>query len=1081
MDKAYNAQAAEDQTYTRWEESGLMKADSNSDKPPFSIMLPPPNVTGQLHLGHAAMLAIEDIMIRYKKMTGHEVLWLPGTDHAAIATESVVLKKHGIKDRSAELTRPDFMKLAESFVQETGGAIRTQMKKMGAWMDWDREAYTFDEDRSFAVNTIFNQLYRDDLIYRGNYLINWSTGAQSVISDDELEWDEVQEPFYYIRCGEFVIGTVRPETKCADSPLVVHPEAEYVKILYGAESLIVIKQLWDDRERFFKTLNFLDAESNYEVVETYKGCDLAGKKFDYETYAGKRTFYVLADEVIDPDKGAGAMTISSCHSADDYDLAKRRKLNDIWIEKIDKTGHMTDVAGPCAGLGIVTARKESGRLMESQGLLLGKDTSYSHRVPLCYRSNCVVEPMISKQWFIAVEKEYDHPVDGRTTIKKQMQAAVRENHVEIIPERFNKTYFQWIDNLRDWCISRQIWWGHPIPVWYDADENIHLGTEQEVILVRHGESTGNRDGLVQGVDEPLTEKGQQHARDLIQALEGEKIGAIVVGKSVRVHETADILNELLQVPVIEIPELSAFDTGEIAGKTFAEIGNVAAIKYCRDNGVGEDFEAFIERIKSGWEKLKQVKSDGKIVFVTNRSIYSMLQTIRAKRDTSAVFEQRSKNSYLPHGIIDRWQFLQAPEGGYRAEEDTLDTWFSSALWPFSTLGWPHKTLDFNKFYPTAVLETGWDIIFFWVARMIMFGRYATGEYPFKTVYLHGLVTDEHGKKMSKSKGNGIDPLDMVAKFGADPIRLSLVIGTSPGNPIPIGENKIKGYRNFVNKLWNAGRFVEFLHQNNKTDITTSIQSKSAFTGELSLADRWILDRFSTVSAEVAAHLEKYEISAAGDKMYHFVWDEFCDWYIESAKVKPNLPFITQLYSEILKLVHPLCPFVTEQIYRELLGAETCLIEGDFPQIKYNDAESGETYIKLQSLVSEVRRLRGEHKLNPKDKLKLLVKNIDESLLQEVDLINLLANTSQIETVGKFPEGTLTSLVSGIELGLEVPYDPVQVEVEKAKKVIELKKQIVGLEGRLSNSSYTEKAPAHLVQQTRDQLTEAQNALEKLTA
>lgn len=1090
MEKAYDHLNSEDKIYAAWEASGAMRADETSDKPPFTIPLPPPNVTGELHLGHAAMLAIQDIMIRYKKMQGHEVLWLPGTDHAAIATENVVIKHHGKTSREQWPSREAFLEDAAAFAGEKHDNIVNQMKRMGSWLDWSREAYTFDEDRNFAVNAIFKDLYKDGLIERGHRLINWSTGAQSVISDDELEWDDVKEPFYYIKCGKFIMGTVRPETKCANSPLIVHPDEDYVELQpSNGESFIVIRRLWDDKEKFFKTLNFLESDADYKVLSITKGADLVGQKFTAETYAGPRDFYVIADMVIDPEKGSGAMTISASHSADDYDLAKRLKLDETFIQKINFEGNMTDVAGTVAGMHVKKARNVSGKLLEEKGLLAGKDTNYEHRVPLCYRSNCVVEPMISPQWFIMVEKEYTHPVDGKTTLKAQMQAAVRgfkneDPAVQIIPERFNKEYFRWIDNLQDWCISRQIWWGHRIPVWYDADNSIHLAQEQEIIFARHGESAGNRDEKVQGLDDPLTDKGRQHAHDMIAGLKSEKIAVVVTGTSARNVETADIIAEGLGVEVIHIPELSSYDTKDVAGMTIEEIGRVAAIKYCRDNKKGEDFEAFVERLRVGLEKLKQVKADGKIVFVTNRSIYSVLQVLKEGGDTENVFEQRSKNSHLPHGLIDRWPIFQAPEGeNLRQDEDTLDTWFSSALWPFSTLGWPNNDApDLEKFYNNAVngqgtdvLETGWDILFFWVARMIMFGRYATNKFPFHTVYLHGMVTDEHGKKMSKSKGNGIDPIGMIQKFGADPVRLALVIGSSPGNPIPIGENKIKGYRNFVNKLWNATRFVGMQSEG------VSGVPKLPNTEKLSLADEWILSRLSEVSTEISGHLEVYEISAAGDKIYHFVWDEFCSWYLEASKVEPNLAVLRYVLAEILKLTHPLCPFITEQCWQELFD-KTSLMDATYPEAGFRSATAVENFATVQRIVNAIRALRAEKNLNPKDKIEASIKSDAAHLKAAAELIKSLANLSDLAVSASVtkPEHGATTIVDNLEIFVDIPFDEAAEEARTEKLKTELEQKITGLEGRLSNPSYTEKAPEHLVAQTRAELEQAKSELEKLS-
>lgn len=1073
MDKAYQHLETEDQIYQSWEDAGCFLANAHSEKPPFTIPLPPPNVTGNLHLGHAAMLAIEDIMIRYKKMRGHEVLWVPGTDHAAIATENVVIKHHGKKSREEWPSREAFLSDCRAFATEKHDNIVNQMKKMGSWLDWSREAYTFDEARNHGVNAIFKQLFEDGLIERGHRLINWSTGAQSVISDDELEWEEVKEPFYYIKCGKFVMGTVRPETKCADSPLVVHPEEDYVEIKSNnlTENLIIIKRLFNDQERFFKTLNFLDPEAHYEIVNTKPGKDFVGEEFTAETYAGMRNFYVIADEVIDPEKGSGAMTISASHSADDYDLAKRLGLDKTFIQKIDFAGNMTDIAGPVAGMHVKKARNASGKLLAEKGLLLGKDTNYNHRVPLCYRSNCVVEPMISPQWFVMVEKEYSHPVDGKTTLKAQMQAAVRENHVKIIPERFEKTYFHWIDNLQDWCISRQIWWGHRIPVWYDESGNTYLPEEKEIIFVRHGESEGNRHKKIQSLEDPLTDDGRAHAKAMIEVLKHEGVSTIITGTSARNRETAQIIADGLGVKITEIPELGAYDPKEVGGRPVEEIGT--AIKYCKDNNCGESFDAFVSRLEVGMKKMQNVQTNGKIIFVTNRSTYSVLQTLREGRDTTSIFERRSKNSHLPHGIIDRWQFFQAPEKeGLTQDEDTLDTWFSSALWPFSTLGWPNANHpDFQKFYPTDVLETGWDILFFWVARMIMFGRYATGKYPYHTVYLHGLVTDEHGKKMSKSKGNGIDPLDMITKFGADPVRLALVIGSSPGNPIPIGENKIKGYRNFVNKLWNAGRFIQMQGDEN---ICLTNETPVANT----VTDQWILSRLSNTIETVTNALEKYDISLAGDVIYHFVWDEFCDWYLEASKVEPNPAVLNFVYLNILKLVHPLCPFVTEQIWKQCFGADSFITEQEFPELNMTNPAAEAQFNQIQNITNAIRKVRAEKQLNPKNKINVSIKGEN---ISEAAVIKFLANLSDLEisqTKTK-PDNATTVILDHLEIFIQVPFD-VDAETTRLKKSIEeLTKKITNLEGRLSNESYTTKAPQALVNQTKEDLARAKSEISKL--
>lgn len=1095
MQKAYDHHQFEDELYNKWESSGKMRARSDSEKPAFTIPLPPPNVTGQLHLGHAAMLAIEDIMIRYKKMTGHEALWIPGTDHAAIATENVVIKHHKKKSREEWGSREAFLSDCREFAADKHDMIVNQMKKMGAWLDWSREAYTFDDTRNHAVNTMFKMLYEDGLIERGYRMINWSVGAQSVLSDDELEWEEQKEPFYYIRCGEFLIGTVRSETKCADSPVVVHPDGEYVRVKYlpkegKAETFVFAKVLFEDKERLKKTLNLLDGE--FELIEIIKGSELVGQEFEYDTYAGKRKFVVLADDVIDMEKGTGSMTISVNHSGDDYSIAQKHGLKKFYIEKLDFNGKMTKVAGPCEGMPVAKARKEAGRIMEEMGLLVGKDESYLHKVPLCYRSDTVVEPMISPQWFILVNKEFtDRHTGEKTTLKKQMQEAVRGNHVKIIPERFNKEYFRWIDNLQDWCISRQIWWGHRIPVWYDKEDNIHLPKEQKMVFVRHGESIGNAKGLIQFAEDELTEKGEKQAFDTAQKLQEKNITKIISSPAERAKKTAEIIAQEIgfEGEIEYWEEFKDADYGDLKGQP--KPTDMTAMEKAESMKTGEGRQIVFDRVRSGWEKLSAVNEEGEILVVSHRTIFSALDAVRESKGADVVVKNRAANEGRPHDIWGEYTTLVPPKGKhFRQDEDTLDTWFSSALWPFSTLGWPDKdSIDLSKFYQNDVLETGWDILFFWVARMIMFGRYALGEYPFHTVYLHGMVCDEHGKKMSKSKGNGIDPLEMIDEVGADAVRLSLVIGSSPGNPIPIGKNKIKGYRNFANKLWNAGRFVQMQIEQNlggRVDAL-EIDQEGLYT-----SDAWILSRLSVVSGEVKKALEKYEISLAGDIIYHFVWDEFCDWYVETVKgaadKKVSTHILYYVFGEILKLVHPMCPFVTETLWGQLYDQDTLLIDQDFPKGGFKNIDAERAFGLFQSIIGEVRKVRTDHGINPKDRLNisLVIRDsipVDDELAlrQNISVLQILAQLGDAQFLSESPdiEHVVKVVLEDIDVYIEIPFDE-EKEKERIQKEREsLEKSIGGLEGRLANKSYTEKAPEHLVNETREQLRIAKEKLENL--
>ena len=692
--RPYNPKASEDGVYRIWEESGFFNPDVcvkkgviKPDAEPFSIVLPPPNVTGTLHIGHAVMLAIEDIMIRFERMRGKKTLWIPGTDHAAIATqakvESDIYKKE--KRTRHDLGREEFLKRVEKFAKESHDTIVHQLKKMGASLDWSREAYTLDEKRSLAVRTAFKRMYDKGLIYRGERIVNWDPKLQTTVSDDEIDWVEETAPFYYLKYGPFVIGTARPETKFGDKYVVMHPD--------------------DARYKKYKD----------------------GQKIELEWIEGPITAIVVKDEAIDMEFGTGVMTITPWHDAADFDIAWRHGLDKEQI--IDEGGKLLAVAGEFAGMHIKKARPLIVEKLKSKGLIEKVDGKYAHRVPVNSRGEGVIEPQIKLQWFVDVNKK----TKNGKSLKEMMREAVLSGAVKIIPERFEKIYFHWIENLRDWCISRQIWYGHQIPVWYRGEE------------------------VYVGVDAPQ---------------------------------------------------------------------------------------------ESGWYQ----------------------------------------------------------------DPDTLDTWFSSGLWTFSTLGWPEETEDLKIYHPTSVLETGYDILFFWVARMIMMSTFLAGEVPFKTVYLHGLVRDEKGQKMSKSLGNIINPLDMIEKYGADAARLSLIIGTGPGNDSKLSKDKVRGYKYFTNKVWNASRFV--LENAGDADLSEK--------PDLSETEKDYLKELGDLTREVSDDIENYRFYLAGEKLYHYFWHRFADIIIEAEKKrikegneaeKAGARFVLkQILLTLLKLLHPFIPFVTEKIW-----------------------------------------------------------------------------------------------------------------------------------------------------------------------
>jgi len=699
--KPYSPKETEPRIYKLWEDSGFFNPDNlpGSRKETFTIIMPPPNVTGVLHMGHALMITLEDIMIRYKRMQGFKTLWLPGTDHAAIATQSKVekdiLKKEG-KSRH-DLGREEMLGRINEYAKQSHDTIVSQIKVMGASCDWSREAFTLDEKRDLAVNTVFKKMYDDGLIYRGNRIVNWDPKGQTVISDDEIVYEERKGKFYTFKYGPFEIGTARPETKFADKYVVMHP----------------------DDKRYTKWNH--------------------GDKITVEWINGEIEAMVIKDKMIDMEFGTGVMTITPYHSHEDFQLAEKYKLEKEQI--IDKFGKLLPIAGEFAGMKIADAREKIVEKLKTKGLLVSIDENYINRIATAERTGGIIEPQIMLQWFINVNKPIEER--GNKTLKDLMREPFSNGEIKIIPDYFSKTYFHWIENLRDWCISRQIWYGHRIPVWY-KDNEIYVGLEAP--------------------------KGAGPAKD---------------------------------------------------GTSWAQ------------------------------------------------------------------------------------------------DPDTLDTWFSSGLWTFSTLGWPEKTKDLAAFHPTDVLETGYEILFFWVARMVLMSEYALGEIPFKNVFLHGTVRDAKGQKMSKSLGNGIDPLEIAEKFGADAGRMALVVGTAPGTDSKISEEKIKGYKNFANKLWNIARFV----LDNSKNLSSSTPD-----GELK-------KELEKITKDITEDMENFRFHLASEKIYHYIWHRFADEIIEESKknteIKSSLLYILE---NSLKLLHPFMPFVTEEIW-SMLPNKNLLIVEKWPTLK----------------------------------------------------------------------------------------------------------------------------------------------------
>ncbi len=873
LPSAYEAKKYEDNIYRKWEESGAFKANAKSDKKPFTISMPPPNATGTLHLGHAVMLAIQDILISHRRMKGFEALWLPGTDHAAIATQNKVEKLIAEEGLTREqLGREGFLQRVREYVAESQSIIRNQVRKMGSSCDWSRERYTLDEDLNKAVNEMFNRMYQDGLIYRGHRIVNWCTRCASTLADDEVEYMEVQSPFYYIKYGPVVIGTARPETKFADKVVIVHP---------------------DDKR--------------------YK--EYIGKEMEIDWIDGKIKARFIADaDAADMEMGTGAMTITPAHSFVDFDLAKKYDLEILPI--IGEDGKMLSPAGEFEGMDVKDCRHKLVEKMQKLGLIDHIDENYTHNLSVCYRCNTAIEPLVSEQWFIDVNKKVK--ALGGKTIKDKSIEVVKGNEVEIIPERFNKTYFHWMENLRDWCISRQLWWGHRIPVWYCQNKD------------------------------------------------------------------------------------------------------------CKDPIVSRETPKECPNCKSA----------------------SLVQ-----------------------------------------DEDTLDTWFSSGLWTFSTLGWPEETDDLKKFHPTSVLETGYDILFFWVARMIIMTTYGMGEIPFEKVYLHGLIRDREGRKMSKSLGNGIDPLEMIDKFGADALRMSMVIGNTPGNDMRLYEEKIKAYRNFTNKLWNASRFVlGILEEKNIKDEPEIDYSN------LSDSDQWILKSLNETIQKADKLLMDYRISDCSQLLYDFFWNDFCDWYLELSKgEKQNPSVLYHVLKNSLILLHPVIPYVTEEIWSYLpslpagrQGQKELLIKQNYPSVSKQDYDDGPTAVTIAA-ISSIRRMRAESKIEPARKIKVTIyghKNL-EALQRNQEELRRLARISELtlEEKGEKLKNAAADVVSGAEIfiPLEGLVDSEKEKERLSKEIGNLEGYLKGLKAKLGNKKFAANAPKEIVEGEKKKMEEAEEKLTKLQA
>jgi valyl-tRNA synthetase len=866
--KTYDPKQVEDRLYKDWMDKGYFHAEVDCDKTPFTIVIPPPNITGQLHMGHALDNTLQDILIRWKRMQGYSALWLPGTDHASIATEAKIVEamaKEGItKDM---IGREKFLERAWEWKRVYGGRIVEQLKKLGSSCDWERERFTMDEGLSEAVKEVFIRLYNKGLIYRGERIINWCPKCNTSISDAEVEYEEQEGNFWHIKypvkdSNEYiVIATTRPETMLGDTAVAVHPEDDRYKHLVGKTVVLPLV--------------------NREIP-------------------------IIADEYVEMEFGTGAVKITPAHDPNDFEVGLRHNLAQIKIMYDDAT--MNENAGQYQGMDRYEARQHIVEDLKNLDMLL-KIQGHTHNVGTCYRCSTVIEPLISKQWFVRMKPLAEPAIE-----------VVKNGTIKFVPERFSKIYYNWMENIQDWCISRQLWWGHRIPAYY-CQECGHM-------MIEH---------------------------DAPQAC-----------------------------------------------------------------------------TKCGSSKIEQ-------------------------------------------------------------DPDTLDTWFSSALWPFSTLGWPEQTEDLKFFYPTDVLVTGYDIIFFWVARMIFSGIEHMGKEPFKYIFIHGIVRDALGRKMSKSLGNGIDPLEIIDQYGTDALRFALTIGNSPGNDLRFSTEKVEASRNFANKIWNASRFV-LMNFDENLDFSKVDESK--FT----IADRWILSRINKISKEVTENMEKFELGIALQKLYEFIWEEFCDWYIELAK--PRLYdresesrleaqyVLNYVLGSAMKLLHPYMPFITEEIYQHLINDDASIMISKWPQYsdKYNFDEDEKKMALIMVAIKNIRNIRAEMNVPPSRRAKVIFVTAGSA---EAGIINegrsffeRLAGASEVSVQADktgIPADAVSSVIPGAEiyLPLEDLID-IEKEIERLEKeMANLQKELDRVNGKLNNQGFISKAPAKVIEEEKAKQAKYQEMYDKV--
>lgn len=887
LSSQYDSKQIEDNIYKLWEDSGYFNPDNlpARHKKPFTIIMPPPNANGSLHIGHALFVTLEDIMIRYQRMQGKKTLWLPGADHAGFETQVVYNKKLEKEGRSFwDMPREQLYNEIKDFTLANKKYMEGQLKKLGASCDWSREKFTLDEDIKKIVCETFEKLYNDGLVYRAEKPVNWCTKHQTTLSDLEIKYEERADKLYYIKyklanspsadsgqADEYIeVATTRPETIPADIAVAVHPKSKWAKFI--------------------------------------------GKKIINPLT--KKEIPVLSDMIVDLTFGTGALKITPFHDPVDF-LVWMNHKSEIDIQPfsvINQYGKMTEQAGPeLIGLKVKEAREKSVELLRQD--LVKEPEDYKHQVSVCYKCNTAIEPRVMMQWFV---KMTEKPIRGTRSLRDLAIDAVKSKKIKFIPARFEKIYMHWMKNLHDWNISRQIVWGIQIPAWYCLgckEVKINPRIKGNWYFVRHGETDWNKERRMQGnTDISLNEHGKEQALEIAQQLKKQNIDLIISSDLKRAKETAEIIAKEIGAEIIFDKNLRERNFGSWEGKTHEEIGIEKYEKYRGTQEASEDAELFENLEKRVSESIKNHSSNHKhknVAVVAHGGVMrAILKKLKNISDFSSINIQNT--SVMHFSISDPCNKCHGEF--YEQETDVFDTWFSSGQWPYATL-MTGKPNDFKKYYPTDVMETGWDILFFWVTRMIMFGLYRTGKIPFKDVYLHGLVRDKERQKMSKSKNNVINPLEVADMYGTDAVRMALIIGSTAGNDPIISEDKIRGYRNFATKIWNASRFVLMNYK--------KIDAKP----KLTTTDKKNIKDLESAKKKITKYLDKYDFNHAGETAYHYFWHTFADKVIEESKSRINSENLAdaaaaqetliKILGESMKFLHPFMPFITEQIFQML--------------------------------------------------------------------------------------------------------------------------------------------------------------------